>query len=265
MPERREEKNISAFDVSIARYHLGYEYDRQTYDALVLPVKELDLTAAEKGDYCSRALFATSLIDWDRYDRTRTTFFGQADKLLRPYKNRLSDPEMKDLRRRMYIRFMEGRIRFFEFLEKQENAKLLPIEPGEFDFHNTELASVFAHLPPQPETEAWLKDLDVSWAYDQLYMVTWFSGQLSLGSGNYSRSRPNHSAKVTYERLLNPFSLLWIAAALGEDRELVERTRKEMDDYVSWRAKCGVVRRAVPWSRIYGLALPLAEEERSRK
>ena len=101
-----------------------------------------------------------------------------------------------------------------------------------------------------------------SWnRYDQLHMVTWFSGQLSLGNGKYSRSRPNHSAKVTYERLLNPFSLLWIAAALGEDKDLVIRTGYEIKDYLTYRAKCGVVRRAIPWKRIYELALPLAAKE----
>ena len=137
------------------------------------------------------------------------------------------------------------------------------MEVREKDFHNTEMATVFAHLPDQPGTAAWLKPLDISWTYDQLHMVTWFSCQLTLGSGKYSRSRPNHSAKATYERLLNPFSLLWIAAALGVERDLVEKTRKEIDGFVSWRAKCGVVRRAIPWKRIYELALPLIEKERN--
>ena len=123
---------------------------------------------------------------------------------------------------------------------------------------------MFAHLPAQPEIKNWLKPLDVSWDYDQLHMVNWFAGQLSLGSGKYSRSCPNHSAKKTYERLVNPYSLLWIAAAMGVERELVEKARKEMDEYVSWRAKCGTIRRAIPWKMIYELALPLVEEERKR-
>ncbi len=158
---------------------------------------------------------------------------------------------------------MEGRIRYFEYLEKEERCPVPPVPVKEQDYHNTELASVFAHLTDQPEIRNWLEDIEVKWTYEQLHMVSWFSAQLSLGSGKYSRSRPNHSAKTTYERLLNPFSLLWIAAVLGENPDVVRQARYEMDAYTTWRAKCGVVRRAIPWSRIHELAAPLVEKERN--
>ena len=58
---------------------------------------------------------------------------------------------------------------------------------------------------------------------------------------------------------------LWIAAALGEDRDLIIRTAEEIKEYETYRAKCGVIRRAIPWKRIYELALPLVEEERNKK
>ena len=38
-----------------------------------------------------------------------------------------------------------------------------------------------------------------------------------------------------------------------------------MKEYATWRARCGVVRRAIPWKRIYELALPLVEKEREEK
>lgn len=253
---------MTPHEMKIQRNKLRYEWERQTFDAFILPVNELNLTPEEEKAYVRQALQATGRIIWDSYDCVRDSFLRQADYLLHSYKDRVTNQEEKDLKRRMYIRFMEGRVRFFESLEKQEHAQLPPIPVGDNDFHNTELAAAFAHLPAQPEIAGWLQTIKVSWTYDQLHMVTWFSGQLSLGSGKYSRSRPNHSAKTTYERLLNPYSLLWIAAALGEDRELVIRTGNEINDYVSWRAKCGVVRRAIPWKRIYELALPLVEEER---
>ena len=234
-----------------------------TYDAFILPVNELPLSRADEQTYARRAMLAVGRIDWETYTTTRKTFLAEAEALLKPYK--ITATEMFSLRNRMYVRFMEGRIRFFEWKEKQENAQYPAIPVGENDFHNTELAAVFAHMAFQPEVSGWLKTINVSWTYDQLHMVTWFSGQLSLGSGNYSRSCPNHSAKKTYERLLNPFSLLWIAAALGEDRDLVIRTAEEMKEYATWRARCGVVRRAIPWKRIYELALPLVEKEREEK
>lgn len=252
---------MTPHEIKILRNKLHYDSLRNVFDAFILPVDELTLSPAEEKDFSNKAVKASGSIIWDTYDLVRSSFLKQADELLHPYKDRISSQELYDLKLRMYTRFMEGRIRTFENLEKQEHAKLPPIEPGENDFKNTEMAAVFAHLPPQPDIAAWLQTIDISWTYDRLHMVTWFSGQLSLGSGNYSRSRPNHSAKTTYERLLNPYSLLWIAAALGEDKDLVIRTGNEVKGYATYRAKCGVIRRAIPWKRIYELALPLVEKE----
>ena len=256
---------MSLHEIKKARMSLWYDWERYTFDALVFPLKELELPPKEENSYIRMAKIDAERIVWDTYNTVRESFMQQVDHLLRPYKDRMDNEKEESLKRRMYVCFMEGRIRLFENREKLEHAQLLPIQVGENDFHNTEMASLFAHLPLQPEIAAWLKELDVSWDYDQLHMVTWFSGQLSLGSGKYSRSRPNHSAKVTYERLVNPFSLLWIAAALGEERDVVAQARHEMEEYKSWRAKCGVVRRAIPWNRIYTLALNMAESEAQMK
>lgn len=251
---------MGAYDIKTARSSLPTEWQRLTFDAFALPVHDLGLTDDQERAYVRKAKEVVNRVDWETYTTTRQTFLSLAGELLDACT--LTDTVRQDVLRSMYISFMEGRIRYFKYRERTEHCPLPPIPVGEDDFHNTELAAVFAHLPDQPETAAWLEEIDVSWTYDQLHMVTWFSGQLSLGSGKYSRSRPNHSAKTTYERLLNPFSLLWIAAALGEDKDLVIRTGHEIKDYVSWRSKCGVVRRAIPWKRIHELALPLVEAEK---
>lgn len=245
-----------------ARMSIPEEWQRTAFDALMLPVFDLELTDKERNAYAKQAAKAARRVTWMPYDTARQQFMDGADELLevRP----LALPVRNHLRWIMYIRYMENRIRYYQEQEQRERCLIPPVEVGENDLSNTEMAMIFAHLPPQPETEQWLKDLNVSWTYDQLHMVSWFSSQLSLGGGEYSRTRPNHSAKVTYERLLNPFSLLWIAAALGVEKDLVVRTRREMEGYLSWRAKCGVVRRAIPWNRIYKLALPLAEKERKQ-
>lgn len=256
---------MMASEIQKLRNTLPYGALRFVFDAFILPVNELPLSQPEEKAFGRLALKAAREIDWETYTTTRQTFLAGADEMLRACGGRIPAGEFLELRRRMYVCFMEGRIRFFEWKEKQENAQYPAIPVGENDFHNTELAAVFAHMAFQPEVSGWLKTINVSWTYDQLHMVTWFSGQLSLGSGNYSRSRPNHSARTTYERLLNPFSLLWIAAALGEDRDLVIRTAEEMKEYATWRARCGVVRRAIPWKRIYELVLPLVEKEREEK
>jgi len=119
-----------------------------------------------------------------------------------------------------------------------------------------------AHLPEQPDVKRFLEELHARWDYEQLHMVTWFSGQLSIGQGKYSRSRPNHSARVTYQRLLNPHSLLWIAAALGEKPEVVRRAAMMAEQRETFKEKCIVIRNQIPWNRIYALALPLVWKER---
>lgn len=110
--------------------------------------------------------------------------------------------------------------------------------------------------------EKYLHEIEGSWIYDQLHMVTWFSVQLSMGSGKYSRSRPNHSARVTYQRLLNPYSLLWIAAVLGEKQEVVRRAAEAVAQRKTYAEKCIVIRNQIPFSRFYEPALPFVEKER---
>lgn len=256
---------MTCYEKETIRKQLPHEVFRFVFDALIVPVDWLPLSQDEEKELGKRALQRAHWINWETYTTTRKSFLETADNLLMPYKDRISYGDLYDLKLRMYTAFMESRISYFEWVEQQEHAELPPIEPGEHDFRNTEMAAVFAHLPPQPETAAWLRTINIDWTYDRLNMVTWFSGQLSLGSGKFSRSRPNHSARVTYERLLNPYSLLWIAAALGEDKDLVIRTAHEMAEYDTYRAKCGIIRRNIPWKHIYELALPLAEVEISKK
>ena len=252
---------MTPHELKMLKYRLRSESEKQTLEALLVAPGILRLPRDAEKFYAAKALEAAREVDRENYRTERYSFLKLSEELLAPYAW-LTREEKADMLRRMYTRYMEGRIRCFEQREREEHAELPPIEPGEDDFHNTTLAAVFAHLPPQPETAAWLKTIDVSWTYDRLHMVSWFSCQLTLGAGDYSRSRPNHSAKVTYERLLNPYSLLWIAAALGEDRGLVLRLGHEIKNYAAYRARCGVIRRAIPWKRIYGLALPLAEAEK---
>ncbi len=165
----------------------------------------------------------------------------------------------------MFREFLRGRIEVFNRISLNEGGpENLPELPEE-DIDNLTMATIFADLPPQPEVAEYLEEVDVHYDYDHLHMVTWFSAQMTHGNGHYSRSEHNYSAKTTYNRLLNPFSLLWIAAALGEDKDLVIRTGREMADYATYSAKCGVVRRAIPWKRIHELALRMWEEENSEE
>ena len=238
-----------------------YESQRQCWDAFMLPIERLNLPAEDQLLYAREAKKAAEHLVWDTYDSTRSSFRDHCSRLIQEFGKKLPNQEAKQVKEEMYIRFMEGRVYSAQYREKQEAFQGEPIPVGDEDFHNVDMALLFAHLPPQPEIAKYLEGLDVSWTYDQLHMVTWFSGQLSLGEGDYSRSRPNYSARKTYERLLNPYSLLWIAAALGENQAVVQNAGREMRDYATYRAKCGVIRRAIPWKRIYELALIVKETQ----
>ena len=236
---------------------------RQVFDALVSPLPELHMTEEEERQWIQSARSFSGQLDWGTYSTTRDSFMMKAYDLLGIMRMPLY--ELDPIRNRMYIRFMEGRIKYFQYLEKKEHAELPPIPVGQVDIPNTEMAALFAHLEQDEEQKAFLEGSRIRWDYEQLHMVTWFSGQLSLGEGLYSRSRPNHSARVTYERLLNPWSLLWIDAALGEDRDLILQANEAMTPHKDYRDKAIAIRNRIPYSRIYRLALPLAEKERERR
>lgn len=156
--------------------------------------------------------------------------------------------------------FLEGRIHVFQRIAENENYKGEIPELPEDDIDTIDMACLFALLIPKKEVVEYLQEINVSYDYDQLHMVTWFSGQITLGKGKYSRTVPNHSARTTYNRLLNPYSLLWIAAALGEEPSAVKATAAEAENAKTLAQKCGIVRKHIPFSRIRELALPLMKE-----
>lgn len=156
---------------------------------------------------------------------------------------------------------IEDRLRTAE--EENWQGELPPL--AEDDIDTVDMAYLFAYIPYIKEDDDFCQSIGVTYDYDQLHMAVWFSGQVTLGSGNYSRRIPNPSAKQTYNRLLNPYSLLWIGTALGEDKEILRKAAEEMETKDSFAGKCGVVRKYVPFSRIYELASALLSEEAEGK
>lgn len=162
----------------------------------------------------------------------------------------------------MFREFLNGRIAVFDRISQNESGSDEIPEMPEGDIDNLTMATIFANLPPQPEVADYLEKINVNYDYDHLHMVTWFSAQTTHGNGHYSRTEHNFSAKTTYNRLLNPYSLMWIGAALGEDPEIVQKAAADAEKVKTFAEKCGIVRRAVPFSRIYELALQMLEEEK---
>ena len=85
-------------------------------------------------------------------------------------------------------------------------------------------------------------------------MVWWFSGQITLGSGAYTRTTPNYSAKKTWAGLRNNYSLLWIAIVLGVDEETITAAYAEMNTVKNLGSKCSAIRKHIPYETIHDLA-----------
>ena len=216
------------------------------------------LSDEEYRQYATDAMELAGRVRWENYESTTARVEGAVRKLLSRYG--IPQEEWAASVWRVKNKFFLSRINKFERIAAKENAANM-ILPGEKDLDNCEMARIFAFLPVQKDIAQYLIDLSVVYNYDHLHMITWFSSQITLGSGKYSRRRANRSARRTYNSLLNPYSLLWIAAALWEDPEKVKAAAREMKDYKSFSAKCGVVRRAIPFDRIYELALQMREWE----
>lgn len=116
------------------------------------------------------------------------------------------------------------------------------------------LSQLPAHLPISDEME--LADPQKQgrwWSSQREHMSDWFASQATTGSGAFTRSRPNRSAKTTYNRLAHPEGVVWIAEALGADRDLVQSVATEALT-ISRRSRSGFVRKRLPWTLIAQLA-----------
>ncbi|KAB3523087.1 hypothetical protein GC425_02900 [Corynebacterium sp. zg254] len=92
------------------------------------------------------------------------------------------------------------------------------------------------------------------WDSQQDHMTSWFTAQSTHGSGSYTRQTPNLSARKTYNRLQSPEGLMWIAEALGVDKDLLKRVADEALT-VPRRSQSKFVRQHIPWEMIVELAL----------
>lgn len=132
-----------------------------------------------------------------------------------------------------------------------------PMAGLDFDVHD--FASVLGRLEPHlPISDAFERahpqERGTWWSSQQEHMVRWFRSQASTGTGAYSRQEPNRSARTTYNRLLAPAALLWMAEALGELPSTVQAAADVAAAEPNRRRRAGLVRRHLPWERIAQLA-----------
>lgn len=210
-------------------------------------------------------VIAQEVFNWNDYYEARTT----AEMAFREFykKQRYPKENLEAATNGFIVSFFNQVIDESQHIWEEENPGEEMPEPAGDDIDNLYLARVFSIIHQVTDKKADAKFCDsigVSYDYDQLHMCCWFSVQVTRGSGRYTRSKPNFSARATYNRLLNPWSLLWIGVVIGADRDALRAAAKEMADEKALRGKCAVVRRHVPFEAILkGFDALMAEEVES--
>lgn len=129
-----------------------------------------------------------------------------------------------------------------------------PPVPGAGDMRAVHFAHILVRLPRsfyvsdlwdehRPPRSKW-------WYSQRAHMAHWFGGAESPGA--YGRKRPQ-TAKQTYNRLLSPGGLLWIAEAVGVDEGVVREAARAAWRMSNVRSQCSEIRRVIPWSLVYEL------------
>lgn len=123
------------------------------------------------------------------------------------------------------------------------------------DMRAPEFAAVLRRLQPHtPIADQWevlRPPRSKWWRSEREHMAAWFSQ--AEGPGAYGR-RKAQTAAQTYNRLLCPPALLWIAEALGVERETVRAAANAAWTKKHIAAQCGEIRRHIPWQEIHSRA-----------
>ncbi len=139
----------------------------------------------------------------------------------------------------------------FTNIEEKAAASILP---GADDLDVIFMARLFMNKPLFTADYQKYEKYGVCNAYEAQHMVWWFSGQITLGGGAYTRSTPNFSAKKTWTGLRSNTALLWIAIALGVEEETLDAAYADMNAVKNMGSKCAAVRKHIPFETIYNLA-----------
>lgn len=154
-----------------------------------------------------------------------------------------------------YVHYLEVSIQEQIDLGKEQSPDWQEPSLPESDAHVIPFAEVLAHIPYNQDAKAFCESIGVTYDYEQLHMVRWFASQMTLGQGAYGRETPNPSARLTYNRLRDANSLLWISTVLGVDRNLIRQAAEKAGEKRQGAGPCGIVRQLIP----FDVLLPLAQ------
>ena len=131
---------------------------------------------------------------------------------------------------------------------------------------NLELATLFVFLPAHPDLAVEYESEDGQedrwWKSQREHMISWFFSRTCRGGiPGYEVKTPWLDAKTTYNKLGNPAALIWLAAALEIDSQIIRRAMSESlsskNSGESPRTRCRIIRKIIPWETIDGRAREL--------
>ncbi len=124
--------------------------------------------------------------------------------------------------------------------------------PEEGDIDNLFLSRFFAVRPTDPQNVEFLESIGVEYDREQLKMCCIFSEQITFEVGDDLRDRANYSARITYNELEDPDSLIWIGCVMGVERDLLKKAAGARDTQMDAHAICDAIRKLIPFDRILG-------------
>lgn len=132
----------------------------------------------------------------------------------------------------------------------------------EIDFDVRTFANLLDTMPEnQPMSDAMVSDLEEEWYSSQReHMCSWFREQVDTDAGTHTRKEPNHSARITYQRLSDGPAMIWLAEVLGVDEGLIATAATEVEAEPETRSHCGIIRRYIPWELLADKAAALISE-----
>lgn len=90
------------------------------------------------------------------------------------------------------------------------------------------------------------------WSCQREHLTVWALHYPTKGIGNFTH-KPSNSSKKMYNNFGRPETLLWLAEALGENVDLIQRIIENISDNSDPRSRCKIVRRYISFDRILEL------------
>ncbi len=235
---------------------IGSAFVREPFATDFRKLVGLKTNAAYVKAFDSFMVIAHPIFHWDDYLDARTT----AEKAFRAfYRGQgYAEADEQQAAHDFIVSFFNTCIdeHQFTWMNQHPNEEYVGQQDTKNEIDNLYLARVFSCadvFSDEAENIAFCDSIGVKYNHEQLHMCCWFAGQITNGAGHYTRSEANYSARTTYNRLLEPRSLLWIATVMGVDKNELRAAAAEMKDKKANAAKCGIVRKHAPFDTILAL------------